>query len=100
MRELLPTLAAGNVFDACHPGWPCHRTITAVDEVGNIYFGCDRFMAGGLHGSRDFVIGHADEGFRAAFGSDHYAICLEPTLRALQGWQPFGTTSLSSRAMN
>ncbi|SDE53057.1 hypothetical protein SAMN04488105_104334 [Salipiger thiooxidans] len=30
----------------------------------------------------------------------HYAICLEPTLRALQGWPPFGTTSLSSRAMN
>lgn len=73
IRELLPEVAAENIYDACHPGWACHKTIAAVDEKGNIYFGCDRFMAGSLHDSGDFVIGHVDQGFREAFASQAYA---------------------------
>jgi radical SAM protein with 4Fe4S-binding SPASM domain len=73
VRELLPEVTAQQTYDACHPGWPCHKTIAAVDEKGYIYFGCDRFMAGELYDSRQFSIGHVDRGFRDAFASPTYA---------------------------
>lgn len=62
------TLARGargttGVWDACHPGWPCYETTSAVDPEGNIYFACDRFMDG--PGSVAHRVGHvASTGFR------------------------------------
>ena len=51
------------MWDACHPGWPCYESTSAVDPEGNIYFACDRFMDG--HASVQHRVGHVGTtGFR------------------------------------
>lgn len=63
------------IFHACHPGWPCYESISAVDEEGFIYFGCDRFMEDGAgRAGKAFRLGHVDEGgFKKALASEKFS---------------------------
>jgi len=62
------------LMDACHPGWPCHETISTVDERGYIYFGCDRFLDGHLGRKENFILGHVESGgFRKALSSARFS---------------------------
>jgi len=61
------------ILDACHPGWPCHETISTVDEEGYIYFACDRFLDKNLSERGAYRLGHIDNGgFPKALSSPRY----------------------------
>lgn len=64
------------IWDACHPGWPCHESTSAVDPEGNIYFSCDRFMDG--PNSVEHRVGHVrTTGFRAIYSDPKFQALAE-----------------------
>lgn len=77
------------LVDACHPGWPCHETITTVNERGEIFFACDRFLDKDLTEPGQFRVGSIyDGGFPSAFRSERYARFAEAGSRSRQQCAP------------
>lgn len=66
-------LADAGMIDTCKPGWPCYKTVSAVDPWGWIYFGCDRFVEVASD-SHAYAVGHvAEGGFKGALRSTRFA---------------------------